>query len=44
MHEEPLYDQKVTVWCGISTEKVIGHTQKKYFIESKKMICLNDFL
>jgi len=24
IHEEPLHDQKVTVWCGITAEKVIG--------------------
>lgn len=32
VHEEPLHDQKVTVWCGVSAAKVIG----PYFFENER--------
>lgn len=32
VHEEPLHDQKVTVWCGICANRVIG----PYFFEDER--------
>lgn len=31
IHQQPLYDKKVTVWCGICSEKIIG----PYFFEDE---------